>query len=295
MIRYSGFALLLAASQALAVGKPVEPPKPPEPAPTVISVDASAEASAHAVSVQGQQQGQSQGQQQIATGGSATAAGGSATGGNALGVGIGGDSAATAISGDATAISGDSSAVAHGGEGGSASAQGGAGGDAQALGIGVGGQGGGGGQSDAQASASNEGNVLTVQTTYRQVRQAPAVSQGSLMIGQCGAGLNGGGSSTGGAAFLGIAWTPRECHKYLTAANYAALGMYSMACAILNTTRATKETVHELGIDMPSCDFFETTKVVEEVRYVTPEELDAAVLTLQERQDRAFRATQGAK
>lgn len=256
--------LTLAVTPAFAAGvKP--PPKPPETNPIEVNVQAGAKASssshAGAVAVshneQAQQQGQIQGQQQVATGGHSEA-----HGGNAVAVG-----------------------------------QGGQGGDAQAHAIGVGGAGGNatGGSSDAAASANNEGNTLTVQTTYRQVRQAPPVSQGSLMIGQCGAGVNGGGSGTGGAGFLGIAWTPRECHKYLTAANYAALGMHSFACAILNTTKATRETVDALGIDVPSCDFFEKTVTVEEVRYVTEDELDAAVMRLQERQDRAWQSVQGQK
>ena len=273
-------ALTLLAGSAHAAGVTPKPPKPPEPPPVISHAEAhsSSHSAAGAVAVshnentnqqaQGQIQGQQQGQ--VATGGDATA-----TGGSALGVGVGGDSAA----------------YAHGGEGGSATAYGGEGGDATALAAAQGGQGGEGGS----AQASSGGNTMTVQTTYRTRRQAPPIAQGGLAIAHCGAGANAGGSGTGGAGFLGVAWTPRECHKYITASNYAALGMYSMACAILNTTRATRRTVEELGIDLPSCDFHETRTTVEEVRYVTEDELDAAVLRLQESQERAWRSVQEGK
>lgn len=139
-------------------------------------------------------------------------------------------------------------------------------------------------QTATGGSANNEGNTLTV--THQQVRQAPSLGQGSIMVGTCGAGANGGGSNSSGAAFLGFAWTPAECHKYLVAANYASLGMYTMACQILNTTKAAKRTAEELGIPMPNCTFEES------VKYVTEDRLKEVDAELRERQDREWERRQ---
>jgi hypothetical protein len=137
-------------------------------------------------------------------------------------------------------------------------------------------------RANAASAAYNYGNTLS----YQEVRQAPSIAQGSLMVGTCGAGANGGGSNTSGAAFLGFAWTPAECHKYLVASNYAALGMYTMACQILNTTKAAKRTAEELGIPMPNCTFEES------VKYVTEDRLKEVDAELRERQDREWERKQ---
>lgn len=103
------------------------------------------------------------------------------------------------------------------------------------------------------ASADNAGNTQTLHQTYEQVRQAPSVGQGSIIPPACGAGGNAGGSNSTGAAFLGFSWVTADCHRYITAQNYLALGMPEFACEILNTTKTSKRVVSELGIELPAC------------------------------------------
>lgn len=107
------------------------------------------------------------------------------------------------------------------------------------------------------ASADNLGNAQTVNQHYEQPRQAPAVAQGSIIPPSCGAGGNAGGSNSHGAAFLGFSWVTADCHRYIAAQNYMALGMPDFACEILNTTKTAKRVVRELGIPLPDCRFAE--------------------------------------
>lgn len=104
----------------------------------------------------------------------------------------------------------------------------------------------------SEATASNAGNAQSLSLNYP--RQAPSTAQGSLMIGACGAGGNAGGSNSGGSAFLGIAFTPRDCKLLLAASAYQALGMYDSACEMVNGISAVKARWKELGVDAPSCE-----------------------------------------
>jgi len=72
------------------------------------------------------------------------------------------------------------------------------------------------------------------------------------MIQGCGVGGNVGGSNVRGAAFLGVAFTPRECYLYMQAQAYAAVGQDQAACEVLNHTKAAKR-LHEEGMDLPAC------------------------------------------
>lgn len=107
------------------------------------------------------------------------------------------------------------------------------------------------------ANASNAGNSQTLNQSYEQVRQAPAVAQGSIIPPACGAGGNAGGSNSNGAGFLGFSWVTADCHRYIAAQNYLALGMPEFACAILNTTKTSKRVTKELGIALPDCGLAE--------------------------------------
>lgn len=101
-------------------------------------------------------------------------------------------------------------------------------------------------------SANNEGNSLSVNSQYREVRQAPAIGQGSIMVAGCGVGGNAGASSTGGAGFLGFAFTPAECYTFFLAQAYQNVGETVAACEALNTTRAAKRA-QKRGMALPSC------------------------------------------
>lgn len=105
---------------------------------------------------------------------------------------------------------------------------------------------------DNRSNANNEGVDQALSIT--NPRNAPGLGQGSLYIPECGAAGNAGGSNTHGAAFLGFAWTPRDCKLLQTAAAYAALGMKNTACEMVNGTSAAKARFKELGIHPPICD-----------------------------------------
>lgn len=152
--------------------------------------------------------------------------------------------------GTARATGGDSSAIAAGGAGGR-------GGDGGAGGAGGSGYG---GNADSHSSqqqsatggqANNAGNSLEVNTHVQ--RSAPGVGQGGLFVGDCGAGANGGGSNTNGAAFLGFAWTPGDCKLLKAAAAYQALGMYDAACEMVNGISAVKARWKTLKMTPPDC------------------------------------------
>lgn len=88
--------------------------------------------------------------------------------------------------------------------------------------------------------------------TYTEARQAPSVGQGSIGIVGCGAGGNVGASNTGGAAFLGIAYTPYHCQLLLAAKAYEATGHKKAACELVNLLPAVKRAQKQ-GFTPPSC------------------------------------------
>lgn len=167
------------------------------------------------------------------------------------------------------------------------------GGNAEA--IATGGQGG-----RATASAYSDpfaysgGNDMRVETTYRQVRQAPSVSSGALIIPQCGAGGNAGGSNTGGSFIMGFSWTRQDCIDFLVSSHYEAMGYRQAACHMINGTRAARKSFRRQNVTPPDCTRrSDILEVLEKVEYITAEELAREVQKLQESQDRAWRASQG--
>lgn len=107
-----------------------------------------------------------------------------------------------------------------------------------------------GGTSSAGASASNGGNTLTVNET--QVRNAPALGQGSFAIQGCGVAGNVGGSNTNGSGFFGFGFTPEQCYDFMLAQSYQALGAYAAACEVLNNSRAGRRAAKR-GVTLPVC------------------------------------------
>lgn len=116
--------------------------------------------------------------------------------------------------------------------------------------------------SDSNSSVKNSGNntgtsdaaaVSNVNVEGdQQVRQAPAVGQGSFAIQGCSAAGNGGGSNTHGSAFLGFGYTPAECYAFLLAQSYQAVGQSKTACEVLNSTDSAKRAVKR-GVKLPDC------------------------------------------
>ena len=102
--------------------------------------------------------------------------------------------------------------------------------------------------SSAEASANNAGNSQNV--TFADAREAPGVAQGAVVIPTCGAGGNAGGSSTQGAAFLGLAYVPAKCYDLMYAGAYAALGQVQAACDILKGGKFGKRAKRN-GITLP--------------------------------------------
>ncbi len=131
-----------------------------------------------------------------------------------------GAAAGSVSNADARAVSGSQSAAVAGG--GNAVAAGGEGGEAS-----------------SDANSNSGGNSLAVTTV--NPRQAPSVGQGSLYIPSCGVAGNAGGSRDSGSAFLGFAFTPKDCKLLLVAAAYQALGMVDSSCLLLNETSVAKK------------------------------------------------------
>lgn len=213
-------ALLLCSQMALATNKPTDPE------PMKVTVDQTQGQAQGQDQSQGQHQGQSQGQGQNQT----------ANGGTGVGVGIGigkggdggnakadADSTSVSVSdADATAVSGSVS-VSEGGD--SAS------------------------ESNSESNANNNGNSQSV--NFKDVRQAPSVAQGSVVIPTCGAGGNAGGSNTSGSAFLGLAYIPAKCYDLMYAGAYAAIGQLQAACDILKGGKFGKRAKRN-GITLPA-------------------------------------------
>lgn len=171
---------------------------------------------------------------------------------SAVGVGVGGNienrqnTTALASMGDVAATSGDSSSSATAGD------------------------------SEASAVGGDQATTVTVEgDTYRQVRQAPSVAQGSIVIQTCSAGGNAGGSNTSGSAFLGFAYITASCYDLSYAAAYAALGQRQAACDILRTSKRGKK-YEKRGVTLPAICLEPAPAVVNTENYVTKEALDRA-------------------
>lgn len=99
----------------------------------------------------------------------------------------------------------------------------------------------------AAATASND-NAVSV--THQA--SAPALGQGSFAIAGCQVAGNAGGSNSGGAGFLGFAFTTEQCYDLQLAAAYQALGAYSAACQVLNLSKAGQRAAKR-GVTLPTC------------------------------------------
>lgn len=97
------------------------------------------------------------------------------------------------------------------------------------------------------------GGSASVNYEYREVRQAPAVGQGSFAIQGCAVAGNVGGSNSNGAAFLGLGWTPDECYDFMLAQAYQSLGRDKAACQVLNMSKAGQRA-KKRGIELPTCE-----------------------------------------
>jgi hypothetical protein len=174
------------------------------------------------------------------------------------------------------------------------------GGAANAMG-GAGGQGGSGGSSIAGVSKSGNSNVTTsntnltasdsssqsqggnassggnVQSTSDVVeRSAPSVGLGVIAPNGCGAGVQGGGSGTGGAGMLGFAWTTSECYAFILAQAYNAVGDRKTACLVLNTTNAARRAAKR-GLVLPNCEPIKVSYNVVTPSTYTQEQVNAIV------------------
>jgi hypothetical protein len=105
------------------------------------------------------------------------------------------------------------------------------------------------GQSQS-ASADNAGNSQVV--NFEDRKQAPSIGQGSIFIPECGAGGNGGGSSSNGSAFFGIAYVPAWCQDFKYAAFLMAAGEYEAACQVMAASKPGKRAAKR-GIELPAC------------------------------------------
>jgi hypothetical protein len=95
----------------------------------------------------------------------------------------------------------------------------------------------------------------------------------------CGAGAQAGGSSRGGAAIAGIAWTTDECYAFILAQSYQAIGNSEAACEALNHTKVALR-LQKLGMPAAVCvrPAVVVTKIerVDTSGFATKEELAAA-------------------
>lgn len=113
----------------------------------------------------------------------------------------------------------------------------------------------------AHGGAGGDGGDADV--TITAPRQAPSLAQGSLVPSGCGAGVNGGGSGTHGAGFLGLAWTTDECYLFMLGEKFAAIGMPDTACDIWLQTKAAQRAFK--GKVVPSCTIGRPTPAPTEV------------------------------
>lgn len=117
-------------------------------------------------------------------------------------------------------------------------------------------------------SANSNATSSNNQSISYEYRTPGSLAQGSLMIGDCGAGVNGGGSNTNGAGFLGITWTPEDCKLILAAKVFIALGMYDSACEMtmgISAVQARWKDIKKLNPNFvkPSCEIKPPTTQVE--------------------------------
>jgi len=156
--------------------------------------------------------------------------------------------AAAEAAAEAAALAASNSSATGGAGGNSnANATGGAGG----VGGSVSGVSAAGGNADGGDSAAVANNQIMIEGD-RQIRQAPAIGQGSFAIQGCGVAGNAGGSSAGGAAFLGVGFTSAQCYDFMLAQAFASVGEQQAACAVLNVSKAGRRAAKR-GVVLPTC------------------------------------------
>lgn len=124
--------------------------------------------------------------------------------------------------------------------------------------------------------------------TYKEVRQAPAIGQGSFAIAGCSVAGNAGASGPGGAGFLGFGFTPQQCYDFMLAQAYQSLGEKKAACDILRNSKAGKRQ-EKRGITLPGCEP-EVKTVVVPAPVVAPAP-DLSGYATKEELNRAFKAS----
>jgi hypothetical protein len=107
-----------------------------------------------------------------------------------------------------------------------------------------------GGSSTSDATSNSGGNSLTVNESTP--RQAPGLAQGSFAIIGCGIAANAGGSSPGGAGFLGFGYTPEQCYDFMLANAYCTAGATQACCEVLNNSKAGQRA-KKRGVTLPEC------------------------------------------
>ena len=120
--------------------------------------------------------------------------------------------------------------------------------------------------------------------TYKEVKQAPAIGQGSFAIYGCNVGGNAGASGPGWAGFLGFGWTPQQCYDFMLAQAYQSIGEKKAVCDILKNSKAGKRQAAR-GITLPEC-------LPEEKTVVVPVPVDLSPYATKEELNRAFKASQ---
>ena len=114
---------------------------------------------------------------------------------------------------------------------------------------------------DVTAVAAVESGAVTVAEgavqsnlsyTYKEVKQAPAIGQGSFAIYGCNVGGNAGASGPGWAGFLGFGFTPEQCYDFMLAQAYQSIGEKKAVCDILRNSKAGKRQ-EKRGITLPEC------------------------------------------
>lgn len=83
---------------------------------------------------------------------------------------------------------------------------------------------------DAASSANNGGVTTTISSA--NPRLTPPVFLPAILVADCGAGVNAGGSDEGGAGALGVTWTTDKCYAFKSGSNWAAIGEYEAACVV---------------------------------------------------------------
>lgn len=120
--------------------------------------------------------------------------------------------------------------------------------------------------------------------SYKEVKQAPSIGQGSFAITGCSIAGNAGGSGPGWSGFLGFGFTPQQCYDFMLAQAYQSIGEKKAVCDILKNSKAGKRQA-DRGITLPEC-LPEAPQTV-----VVPAPVDLSPYATKEELNRAFKAS----